>query len=121
MGAVSEQKAERCLTSSQTIPHVLPALMRPHPAVASCEEAAAWKCATAFPAFSGWSGRVGELKGGGGEAGGAGWRCGLFSGRLEAHLPRRPGWPSSEWPPGQLCRHANYLEALEAKRLDWEP
>jgi hypothetical protein len=102
MGPVSEQKAERCLTSSQTIPHVLPALMRPHPAVTSCEVAAAWKCATAFPAFpafSGWSGRVGELKGGGGEAGGAG---GFPAGWKPTFRDGQDGHP----PSGRLASYA---------------
>ena len=80
--------SERCLTSSQTSrPFSLPwgvCFRRWHP----LRLAAAWKCAAAFPAF--W-GQVGELKGGCGEAGGCGW----LIGRLEARLPRRPGWRSS--------------------------
>ena len=67
-------------------------------------QAAVWICVTDFPAFSLESGRIGEMKGGCLESGGAGGSGGL-SGRLEARLPRRQGWPSSvsgRWP--VLCR-----------------
>ena len=73
-------------------------------------------CSAATLDMLGWQddgGRpVGELKDGCGEAGGAGWWSGWHSGRLEARLPRRPGWPSSD----QAIRLTGPGEALAEGR-----
>jgi hypothetical protein len=60
------------LTSSQTISPVLPALVGPPPAVASSVAGGSLEVRRRVPGLPGPFGRVGEMKGGCGEAGGAG-------------------------------------------------
>ena len=81
---MSEKLSERCLTSSQTIPPVLPALVRQHPPVISSVAGGSLEMRHRLPDRLG---RVGELKGGG-KAGGAGWR--------ERVAFRQTGSPPSE-------------------------